>query len=229
MFKKKEENVKHKISKWYNIDISLCGIIIFLGMPLSMILISYSSIWGMAIILYFVVRLGKNFYYIDKPVSKSFKIITTIVRSMLYAMVIFVTIIPLTISKDWKWYYPVQRMAYLSNYNKGSSMYEFLPEKIPSNAKEYEIRFVQKLMQGSAAIDICFYTDSKTIVEYRKKAVDYGAEKVDIMSENLRYKGLLEAYNAPVDNTEIYIFWNGYENTAMYMLNEHEGYFRLYY
>lgn len=226
IFRKKDET-EHIVSKWRKADLILCMLIIFLC-PLAMRVHYYWNIVITAFIFAVIIGFFKCLYYVDKPKGKLLKIMITVVRSALYSVAIIGTIIPF-INTNAKWYYPVERTLFLSNYVSGSRLDDFIIEEIPKNAEDCKYTFIPKIMQASATVDVHFYTDSTTIQKYRAKAEKYGAEHYKITDEKAtKWFNFMQKNNADTEDAEVYVFWDNYQ-PAVYMINEKTGYFNLYY
>ena len=117
-------------SRWFNIDRIFCFAVIALNMI--MIITTYGNFVMRAIIgavsaLVFT-HFAKRLYDSEKPGSAAFKVITGVVRGLLYAAAIIITLLPYTMHLNFKWYYPVQRYIYTDGYNKNRPIHELLPE-----------------------------------------------------------------------------------------------------
>ncbi len=189
---------------------------------------AYMPLLFSAMILFFCAQ--TRFFYEEKR-SKVFRIVQMTIRLIAYTAAVLFTILPYTMRYDAPWYYPVQRAFYLSGYEKGSTLYELLPETVPYDAEQYDVRFVPQILQGEACVDIRFYTDAEQIAAYRAEAQACGAVEMHDApeSEQERYTVLYERTVQPdgisFEGTEIYRF----SNRAYWFFNESEGYFRVYY
>ncbi len=220
---------KRKFTIWRYTDILLCFLLAF---PMSFVGLAYAyyhTIWLISMPLLFVLWLAKPLYDRNRPTPKGLRYVTGILRTVLYVIAGIAILIPHTMGLDWKWYYPVQRTVYLSNYSEGSVLEMLLPETLPEEAEHYEVTFIPKVMQGSATVDIRFYTDAASIQNYRAYAERCGAEHYDIQDEKVqKWKNFMESSGANTDGAEVMIFKSGYSNTAVWMLNERTGYFHIY-
>lgn len=221
----KKDETEHIVSKWRKADFILCMLIMFL-FPLSMRVHYYWNIVTTAFIFAVIIGFFRCLYYVDKPKGKLLKIMITFVRSALYSVAIIGTIIPL-IKTNAKWYYPIDRALFLSNYVSGSRLNDFIIEEIPKNAEDCKYTLFPKILQGSATVDVHFYTDSTTIQQYRTKAENMGAEHYKITDEKaVKWFNFMQKNNVDTEDAEVYIFW---KSEAVYMINEKTGYFSLYY
>lgn len=226
IFRKKDET-EHIVSKWRKIDFALCMLVMFLY-PLALRVHYYWNFAITAFIFAVIIDLFKCLYYVDKPKSRLLKIMITVVRSALYSVAIIGIIIPF-INTNAKWYYPIDRALFLSNYVSGARLNDFIIEEIPKNAEDCKYTFIPKILQSSATVDVHFYTDSTTIQQYRAKAERYGAEHYKITDEKaVKWFNFMQKNNADTEDAEVYIFWDNYQ-PAVYMINEKTGYFNLYY
>lgn len=225
-FKLKDER---KVSKWRLIDFIVCFIFWILSPVFVLIFYPISFLWLAALFILIFIAVGKSFYYLDEPKEKHYKTVTCIIRSVLYPIAILSLILPLTLHNNWKWYYPVQKAVFLSNYTS-SKGFDFLPNFIPMNAEDYQVNFRSKILQGEAEIIISFYTDIDTLKKYEEKALAANAEIFQITDEkcvswfnNLTEKGI------ETEGAVIYEFESRGWYTPIYIINENTGYFMLHY
>lgn len=223
MLFRKKDKTEHIVSKWRIADFILCTLIIFLS-PIALLYHYYNNIVITAFIFAGIIAFCKSIYYIEKPKIKFVKIIIVVVRSALYSIAIIGTIIPF-IKTNARWYYPVNRALFLSNYVSRSQLNDIIIEEIPKNAEDYKYTFIPKVLQGSATVDVQFFTDSTTIQQYRNKAEKYGAEHYKITDEKaVKWFNFMQENNADTNGAEVYDF-----GRTVYIINEKTGYFRLYY
>lgn len=164
----------------------------------------------------------------DKNIERSrlFKRITVLLRSIGYTAVVIAIIIPFTLSYNWKWYYPVQKMVYGTNETADN----FLPDKIPDNAENYNVFFCRAVFPGATRIEISFFTDSETIEKYRNKAIRNGASCNSKAASAGRWYSEMESQNVPYENAEYYFYPNSSEHFPMvYILEESTGYVKIYF
>lgn len=227
LFRKKEKE-QLELSKWYTADLSVCAIVLIFY-PLIFFVHAYMyKMWMIAFFLVFVILLTKNNYLIDKTLPKPLKVVGIAVRSIVYTAVAVGAFIPFTMSKDWTWYYPVQRAVYLSNYSDGCFLEDFLPKTVPLDAKDYQVTFLPKILQGEAVVRISFYTDSENLAEYTAYAESHCTERHDLdKPEAEAWKKRLIEDNIDYNGAVVYEFDGPY--TPIYIINEKTGYIRIYY
>lgn len=225
-FKLKDER---KVSKWRLIDFIVCFLFWLFSPVLIFACFRLSFLCFLSMGLLIFIALGKSFYYIDEPSKKSFKIASTVIRSILYAIAIAFGIHLFAMGNNWKWYYPVQKAVFCSNYEGGGDFY-FLPDKIPKNAENYQVRFIPKVLQGAAVIDISFYTDIDTLKKYEEKALAANAEMFQITDEKcMGWFNTLTEKGIETEGAIVYEFQSRGWYTPIYIINENTGYFMLHY
>ena len=142
-------------------------------------------------------------------------------------------------------------IPYLSHYQDGSIVETLLPEKLPEQTEQYEIRMVPAMLQGAGGIDICYYTDTATVKTYQQKAQSicqmsymftpdvqeqYEAASLDLSGKTampdggtwFSYMDEKGASQADTQGAEVYVLGKGSQNRAVWMLNPKTGYFRIY-
>lgn len=219
------EKVQHEISKWRIADI-LAPILILV---FSMYYAAYSYYQIMmfaAIPVLLVVILMRPLYYKEKKYGKGFRITTTIIRIIGYIAVISAVMLPFTMGRSWKWYYPVQKLI----YGADAETKKFLPEHIPENAENYEVIFCRSGFPGATRIEISFFTDSETLDEYRDKAIENGAKSISEAASRNRWYAEMQQQGVPYEKAEYYFYPNGSERfPKVYILEETTGYVKIYY
>lgn len=235
-----DQKENYQLSIWYHLDTLLCVTVFFLGAMVTGIYRYYEPVWMMSFPSLLVIQIARKQYDKEKLQNKIFWCTTGILRTILYIVAIGGLILPMFLSsQDRKWAYRWKRELFLSSYtDKGQAGLNILiPEHLPEKAEEYHAKFVPKFLQGSAMVDIFYYTESEVISVYKEQAESFGAERFveDANSkdgEGDKWFSYMREHNASIndmDGAEVYRFWNGYENTAVWMLNEKTGYFRVYY
>lgn len=221
---------ERKFSIWRYIDILLCFLLAF---PMSMIGLAYSyysTIWLISMPLLFVLWLAKPLYDKNRPTPKWLRYVTGILRTVLYVIAGIAMLIPQTMGLDWKWYYPVQRSVYLSNYSEGCFLERFLPETIPLDAEGYQATFIPKILQGEAVVEISFYTDSEMLDNYITHAKSQDTQLYDINSTKAqKWKNWLIEDQINDSGAVVYEFDASGAYTPVYIINEKTGYIRIYY
>lgn len=227
LFRKKEKE-QLELSKWYTIDSVACVVVLFFY-PLTFIAYGYMyRMWCTAFLFVIVQFFARKLYYADRIYPQFLKIVGVTVRSIVYTAVVVGAIIPFTMSRDWTWYYPVQRAVYLSNYSDGCFLEDFLPKTVPLDAKDYQATFVPKILQGEAVVEISFYTDSETLAEYIAYAESQDTKLYSIEGvKSEKWKNWLIEDNIDHNGAFVYEFDGPY--TPVYIINEKTGYIRIYY
>ncbi len=154
-----------------------------------------------------------------------------ITRGILYVGAVLFTILPYTMQIDAPWYYPVQRALFLSGYDKSATLYQMLPQTLPTDAADYDASFVPALPQGGAVVRISFYSDAESLAAYRRQAEQCGAAHCDITDNDPyaeKWLSIRTDEGVNMQGAEVYIFLSGY-HSAYYIINESTGYFELYY
>jgi len=235
-----DQKESYQLSIWYYLDTLLCVTVFFLGAMVTGIYRYYEPVWMMSFPSLLVIQIARKQYDKVKLQNKIFRCTTGILRIILYIVAIGGLIFPMFLSsQDGKWAYRWKRELFLSSYTEEArvNLNILIPELLPEKADEYHAKFVPKFLQGSAMVDIFYYTESEVISGYKERAESFGAERVIEDADSEEGKGdkwfsYMREHNASVndmDGAEVYLFWNGYENTAVWMLNEKTGYFRVYY
>lgn len=176
---KAEVNIDAKPSGWYYADLTV-AIVTVLGLCLTWVSMVYQTVAYIPFIALIagIIVYSRKEYYADK-LSKPWRIVTGIIRGALYAIALFSLSVPFIMSADVPFIYPVQKAVYLKNYTDPESIFGFLPDTIPSNAENYKVRFVPKVLQGEAYIQIEFFTDRLQLEKYRAYAQSCGAVKTE--------------------------------------------------
>lgn len=225
---KADENIRIKPSGWYYADLAV-AVLTVLGLWFTMTPVmfwAFSRVLIIALIAGIIVYARKK-YYADK-LSKPWRIAAWVIRGTLYALALFSLSTPFIISADLPVLYPLQKAIYLKNYTNPESIFDFLPDNIPSNAENYRVRFVPKFLQGEANIQIEFFTDPPQLEEYRNYAKSRGAVKLN------RNEGWEQAYiNERTGREEAAEIWEfpaptGGGYPASYCICPESGYFMIY-
>ena len=212
----------------------------------------FEVFWVASIPALILIELSGAWYDKDIPRSRTFRRVTGILRAVIYTVVIAAAVFPFVLQAHaWKWAYPIQRAMYLSHYQDGSIVETLLPEKLPEQAEQYEIRMIPAMLQGAGGIDICYYTDTATVKTYQQKAQSicqmsymftpdvqeqYEAASLDLSGKTampdggtwFSYMDEKGASQADTQGAEVYVLGKGSQNRAVWMLNPKTGYFRIY-
>ncbi len=258
MLFRKKERIKRRYTIWRTIDTLFCFGVLSMGSIISMLFPYFEVFWVASIPALILIELSGAWYDKDIPRSRTFRRVTGILRAVIYTVVIAAAVFPFVLQAHaWKWAYPIQRAMYLSHYQDGSIVETLLPEKLPEQTEQYEIRMVPSMMQGAGGIDICYYTDTATVKAYRQKAqsiceVSYVCTDKVVHTDEVQEQnetasrdttGTTElsggrqwfyhmeekgASQADMQGAEVYVLGKGSQNTAVWMLNPETGYFRIY-
>lgn len=170
------EQVKAKPSGWYYADLAV-AIAVFVGLGVTWMALAYNVIFHVpaaALVIAVAVSSCKRLY--SKKPPKPLRIALGVVRGMLYAAGAASFAVPVIMMSDEPELFPLQQAIYRENYSdRGESIFYFLPDKIPENAADYNIRMVPALLQGAPYIQIEFFTDTAQLDNYREYAVSCGA------------------------------------------------------
>lgn len=123
----------------------------------------YSVIGLLSIPIILILLFSGNQYNTDIERSDTYKKNTRTFRIVMYSSLIVSVLLCFSARWDIKWYYPVQKKIYGTN----SDIEDFLPDKLPDKTENYEAEFIRGVFPGSSRIEISFFTDKKTIDEYR--------------------------------------------------------------
>ena len=219
---------------------------------ISMLFPYFQVFWIASFPAMLLIALSDEWYDKDIPRSRTFRMVTGILRTVIYTVVIVAAVFPYVLSANsWKWAYPIQRAMYLSHYQKGSILEILLPEQLPDRTEQYEIDMVPAFLQGAGRIDIAYYTDRNTVAACRQKARSCCEESYVFTPEvqeqydtaihdttgmtHLPDGGIWFSYmdesgtsQADMQGAEVYLLGNGSQNIAVWMLNPQTGYFRIY-
>lgn len=219
------ERVRHEISKWRIADI-LAPILILVFSMYHAMYPYYQILMLAAIPILLVMILIRPLYYKERKRGTAFKNIVTAIRIIGYTVVISAVILPFTMGNSWKWYYPVQKLI----YGVDAKTEQFLPDHIPENAENYEVRFCRSGFPGASRIEISFFTDTQTLAEYRNKAIENGAATSCEMVSEKRWYAEMEEQGVPYEQAEYYFYPGASDHfPKVYILEETTGYVKIYY
>lgn len=98
--------------------------------------------------------------------------IVGITAAVIYCIVLF------NFGNTFSWFYPIRKAMYINgNYTVEDRPYfDFLPDRIPSKANKYNMKFVPPMASPDAPeiIEISFFTDKTGIDEMRSAALQKG-------------------------------------------------------
>lgn len=212
---------KRNISPLYYTDFFMCLLLFVNFGGLFYKYLQYFVLFALPAAL--VILMLKPLYDKNSKTPKYLKIIVSILRSLIYAVLMIVMVLPYTMGLDIPWYYPVQRTLFLSNYRDFSVLHDFLPESVPLDAKAYDAQFSPSFGQGSY-VHIRFETDAENIQELKTIAENNSAQHCTAADKDA--KKWLDAEHTSTD-AEVYIFYQS-SHSAVYILNERTGFFELY-
>lgn len=225
MKRDREEKSGHQISKWQKADAFVIAVLLFGG--LFFLMYKYYVIMAfIGFIVLLILFFSRSLYDKDIERSKLFKRTAILLRAVGYTVVAISVIIPFTMGKNWKWYYPIQKMVYGTN----DSADNFLPDKIPDNAENYEVIFCRAAFPGASRVEISFFTDGDTLDMYRSKAIRNCASNDNENVAKSRWYHEMEAQGVPYENAEYYFYPDATEHfPKVYILEESTGYVKIYY
>lgn len=219
------EKVRHEISKWRKVDI-LAPILILVFSCFSAAYPYYQILMLVAIPFLLVIVFIRPLYYKDNKHGKAFKNAVTVIRIIGYTVVVSAVILPFTMNNSWKWYYSVQKLI----YGVDAKTEQFLPDHIPENAENYKVIFCRSGFPGASRIEMSFFTDSKTLAEYRDKAIENGAATGSEKVSKNRWYAEMEEQGIPYEQAEYYFYPDENEySPKVYILEETTGYVKIYY
>lgn len=245
----KNEKVKHSYSVWRNFDALVCGTVLFVSPAFTIAFTMYAYFILFSVIGLLFILFAKKLY--DKNILRTdtFRKATSVIRLVIYSVVIISFSLPFAAAAmPDKMSYPIQKMMFLSHYHDDSVWHKIIPEHLPDKTDALTVKFQYGFGPGTSYIDIFYYTDSGTIMEYKRTAQKYGAEYYAyspedeltdetgnyINKDKLTYIMLINQLrntgtsDDDIQNAEIYIFSASYRHTLAWILNEKTGYFRAY-
>ncbi len=172
--------------------------------------------------------------------TAAFRIGTGILRAVGYLVIVGGVALTFCVSgrSQSKLTYPLRRAVFLSSYSRASDLQRCLPEQLPDRCEQFTSQFTPKFAQGAAAAQVRFYTDSATVAEYKayaqahcKKHLENGPafdETGSRLDPTSKWFAMMQKDGADIDGADAYILYEGYENDAVWMLNEKTGYFCMY-
>ena len=248
-----EENNKEEkvLSPWYIIDklLLIASLMISSSLSLTHYAGIFMPLFWISVILLILNIANKKKYYISPEKGEGRKSKTVILRTLVYAVIIGLILMPFNMRRQWKWFYPLQRSFYVSGFAKGNAIGRLLPKTIPSDAEKYYVNFRPAILQASGSVDIKYYTDRETVEEYIEKAEKECIGKYDFSQyyfddytqmwtaddENTdareinRFAQIIEADEENPENCVVYVYGNYTYNTALAIFNTDTGYVRFYY
>lgn len=225
MLQNKKEKVQREISRWRIVDFIAIIIILFFSMFFAMYPY-YQWVMLAAIMALPVIIFIRPLYKKEIERSNKFKKTTALIRTITYNVVVIAVILPFTMANAWKWYYPIQKLI----YGVDERAEQFLPDKIPDNAKNYKVVFCRHSFPGATRIEMSFYTDSKTLDTYRDKAIKSGAVSSSDKVDKSLWNNEMAEQGVPYEQAEFYFYPGGSERfPKVYILEESTGYVKIYY
>ena len=226
-------------SVWRTLDAAVLIGALFFGSLTAMVYRYYRVIWFLLIPALVIPVVCRRLY--DKSIDRSaaFRLCTGLLRTAGYLLVIGGLLYPMLLSQlgAMQWTYPLRRSLFLSQYDRNTQIADYLPERLPENASDYEALFLPKVLQGAATVSLRFYADSETLAAYQQ----YAAEtcKKHLVCERLtdefgnrqaptsKWFAMMQQDGDNPEGAEAYILYEGCENTAVWMINPKTGYFRM--
>lgn len=175
--------IKPHLSGWFWADLAAAVSVVLLGAFAVMAYSFLSPVYLLCMILVIAIPVGRRQYLVsdeEQQFRPRKKPVIIVLRTVYYCAVIIFFIIPMMMHWDIKQLYPVQRSVFISNRAAGRSSFEMLlPEKLPENVSLYRAKFIPKVFQGKAGIEVSFFTDTDGVQQFSAKAESCGAQAVD--------------------------------------------------
>ena len=217
--KQNKQPAQRKYSVWYNLDETLCGVVLLFGLLPMILFPPYQYIVGCSVPAAVFLVFGKKLYEKERQKSVLFRRVTGCIRAVLYTLAIGGALLAYTmLFQDTKWLYPVQRMVYLSHFSEDSTPEIILPRQLPQETADYTAYLLPKFVRGATLVSVSYVTDSGTLNAYCAYAEEQGAEH--ILAGDDEWTDTMEESGA----SEAYIFPRG----GVWMLNRESGFFRIY-
>ncbi|MDE7293975.1 MAG: hypothetical protein K2N72_06095 [Oscillospiraceae bacterium] len=170
------KSAKGKVSAWYYVDFAVSLLACVFSFLITAFLRIYFIFFAIELVC-FVSVCTLIYSYKKPPETRAGRVLMRTVRVTVYTAALagaFLLFMP----SDIPVLYPVDKAVFVFNYTD-TDMFYFLPDKLPSNARNYYGRFVPGFGQGSAGIRIEFFTDTAQLEEYRSFAQSCGAVKTE--------------------------------------------------
>lgn len=172
---KSSKSANGKVSAWYYVDFAVSFLACFFSFFPSAFFRVYFIIFATQLVCFVAVSI-LIYGYKKNPETKPGRVLMRTVRVMVYTAALaglFVFHKP-----SGPVFYPVDKFVFCANYDDPDKMFFFLPDKIPSDARDYHSMFEPGWLDG-AYIQIEFFTDTEQLNEYRNFAQSCGAVKTD--------------------------------------------------
>ncbi|MDE7293976.1 MAG: hypothetical protein K2N72_06100 [Oscillospiraceae bacterium] len=171
------KNAKNKVSAWYYIDFAVNMLVSPFAFFVSMFYAVYLKFWAILFVCFIVMCIFPD-YYQKPPPARFIRVIMGIVRTVSYTAALAVVSLYCMQGSKQPVLYPVDKAIFCANYDDPDKMFFFLPDKIPSDARDYHSMFAPAWLDG-ASIRIEFFTDTAHLEEYRSFAQSCGAVKTE--------------------------------------------------
>lgn len=235
-----ESKSRTKYSAWRLIDILLMLAVLFFGCLSAIIYRWCMLLWILAAVWLAIAFALPRLY--DKGYDRSafFKVCTGILRAVGYLVIVGGIALTYCVSGrgESKLLYPLRRQFFLSSYSRASDLQTYIPEKLPEKCEDFSAQFTPKFLQGAATVQVRFYTDSAAIADYKafaeahcKKHLENGPAFDELGSPiepQSKWFAMMQNDGAEIGGADAYILYEGYENDAVWMINENTGYFCMY-
>lgn len=198
-------------------------------------------LWGLAALWLVIAFTLPRLYDKGYDRSAAFKVCTGVLRGIGYLVIAGGMLMSFGVSGkgESRLLYPLRRAVFLSSYSRGSVLCDDIPAELPDKCERFSALFSPKFLQGAATVQVRFYIDSAVIAEYKayaqahcKKHLENGPafdETGSPIQPASKWFAMMQQDGADIDGAEAYILYEGYENDAVWMLNEKTGYFCMYY
>ncbi len=170
------KSVKSKVSAWYYVDFAVSLLACAFSFLITAFLRIYFIFFVIELVCFVAVCILIDSYK-KPPETRAGRVLMRTVRVTVYTAALagaFLFFKPL----DSPVLYPVDKAVFCFNYTNTDKFY-FLPDKMPSNARDYHRMFMPGFGPGSPGIRIIFSTDTAQLEEYRNFAQSCGAVKTN--------------------------------------------------
>ncbi|MDE6592049.1 MAG: hypothetical protein K2K57_03170 [Oscillospiraceae bacterium] len=179
------KSAKNRVSAWYYIDFAVNLLVSPFAFFISFFYTIYFKFFAIEFVCFFVMCIFPD-YYKKPPAAHLIRVIMGIVRAVVYTVALTVVALSCMQASKQPVFYPVDKAVFCANYTDPDEMFFFLPDKIPSNARDYQRSFMPGWLDR-ASISIDFFTDTAQLEEYRNFAQSRGAVKVETNKDLQEY------------------------------------------
>ena len=221
---KSAKSANGRVSAWYYVDFAVSLLACVFSFLITAFLRIYFIFFAIELVCFVSVCI-LIYSYKKPPEARAGRVLMRTVRVTVYTAALagaFLLFMP----SDIPVLYPVDKAVFCFNYTD-TDMFYFLPDKLPSNARDYHGRFVPGFGQGSAGIRIEFFTDTAQLEEYRSFAQSCGAVKTN--NKGSREQKYVNEWTGRVEAVEVWKFPEprGDGHHATYCICPESGYFMI--